>query len=1450
MASKKKFTGTSGADTINGTTGADVLAGLAGNDTYIVNHVDDEVVEKKNEGIDTVVASVSYVLPDHVENLTLAGNALIGGGNSLANVIAGNAGTNILASDGGDDVLTGGGGLDFLDGGAGFDAARYSGSFFGYSIGRLTLPASLAPLVPSDWRGASIYKIADLRDGAPDGTDYVRNVERLEFTDAVIYLDGRNNAPRARADALATDEDVPLTVQAATLLANDNDFDGDRLTLVSVGGAAHGTVALLNGAVTFTPDTDYNGDASFTYRVSDGRGGFADAAVSLAIAPVEDAISGTAQDGYIAGATVFRDTDGDGVLDATEESTLTDGGGHFTIGAGPGDLVMVGGTDIATNLPFAGVLRAPHGYSVITPLTALVAALADAGLPANQAEQRVLAAFGLDTSLNLKTFDPIAAARSEDPATSADGQDAFVAGTLALNLATMAGALLAGESGQGGQAETSSVFDAIARRIAALPAGQMLDLANATVVGAIVADAAGTPVHATIAGAAQVIADSNAAVNSAAQDAASAVDLLADVSQVSHVAQGEAADSLAAVGAGAIDIAVTQAQYTGAAMQAAIDDASGQTGDVDGPGINNAPIAAGDSLVLDEDTFAAFNVLQNDRDYDGDPLTILAVTTPSHGFLNVIGDGNFQYVPSTDYSGNDSFTYRVSDPSGAFAEATVDITVNAANDAPRATFAAEFSPYGVGFDSRATATVLLFAEDGSGVLYRRTGPGVIPGSLFFSGQGGSGTVTTFTPNSAIDISHGGYIFQGVPTGGSTEGGLWVRSFAAFTLTALPQGAAAPHLSDDGRYVGFTSAVDLAPGDANGVTDVFVENLASRSFEIASASSSGEVANAASALQWISSNGREVVFSSAATNLTAEGSGGLFRKHLDTGAIERIGDAGGKVLSDGHHALSSADGHTYIRNLDTGTVQEVTLGADLGVVGDWRFNFFHQTDGLYVYDKIGDVVAKLGNDSSSITVDPKTHRVVSKSVSNAGLRISEDGNALIVQTTSHDNTRSEPVLSNIRIIENPLLPQAQPFARLSVADADASDVVTAVLSVAHGTLTIGAGAGLQSASGSGSAAVTLVGLPDAINAAIGALVYTPQPGFVAREEVTVSVTDSAGATSSIVTPPFNHMPHANADAVSITENQSVTIDVLANDTDADAGAVLTLVDAGTVDGAGALVVGGQIVFDSGSAFDYLAQGATATALATYGLRDDKGVLAGGTITLTVTGQNDAPVAGEGRAVTQVDTAIAGVFTVSDVDAAPGELAYAITGDPVNGAVALTANGGYTYTPAAGYVGSDQFTFEATDAVGAKATGTVFVGIGTAAGTIVGTSGADSIIGSAGAEVIDGGAGADTIEGNGGADVLTGGPGSDRFVYSAPDADSDTITDLEAFSGGDVLDLRDLLVGYAGDAAAFVRLGGGVDGATLEINADGAGDDFVQLAVLQNVFGISLDGLIAQGNLVLA
>jgi RHS repeat-associated protein len=105
--------GNAGDDLLDGGTGADTLIGGVGNDTYVVDSLSDIITENSGEGIDTVQSSISLILGNNLENLTLTGTAAINGtGNALNNILTGNAGNNILDGGLGNDTLIGKAGND------------------------------------------------------------------------------------------------------------------------------------------------------------------------------------------------------------------------------------------------------------------------------------------------------------------------------------------------------------------------------------------------------------------------------------------------------------------------------------------------------------------------------------------------------------------------------------------------------------------------------------------------------------------------------------------------------------------------------------------------------------------------------------------------------------------------------------------------------------------------------------------------------------------------------------------------------------------------------------------------------------------------------------------------------------------------------------------------------------------------------------------------------------------------------------------------------------------------------------------------------------------------------------------------------------------------------------------------------------------------------------------
>lgn len=152
--------GGEGADSLFGGGGLDRLEGGPGDDLYRVTEAGVVVVEAADGGIDTVFSTVSFALPNHVENLTLlGGNAIDGIGNGLANRLVGNnfanlleglGGADSLAGGHGDDTLIGGPGADTLSGGNGADVFRYAAAHHGldlitdYDVLRDTIEVSAA----------------------------------------------------------------------------------------------------------------------------------------------------------------------------------------------------------------------------------------------------------------------------------------------------------------------------------------------------------------------------------------------------------------------------------------------------------------------------------------------------------------------------------------------------------------------------------------------------------------------------------------------------------------------------------------------------------------------------------------------------------------------------------------------------------------------------------------------------------------------------------------------------------------------------------------------------------------------------------------------------------------------------------------------------------------------------------------------------------------------------------------------------------------------------------------------------------------------------------------------------------------------------------------------------------------------------------------------------------
>ncbi len=98
--------------------------------------------------------------------------------------------------------------------------------------------------------------------------------------------------------------------------------------------------------------------------------------------------------------------------------------------------------------------------------------------------------------------------------------------------------------------------------------------------------------------------------------------------------------------------------------------------------VNDPPTARDDKIVTQEDTPATIDVLANDTEVDNELITISEITHGKSGLVAKNDDGTLTYTPNKDFSGTDTFTYTVTDREGEKDTAVVRVVVGMANDPP------------------------------------------------------------------------------------------------------------------------------------------------------------------------------------------------------------------------------------------------------------------------------------------------------------------------------------------------------------------------------------------------------------------------------------------------------------------------------------------------------------------------------------------------------------------------------------------------------------------------------------------------------------------------------------------------------------------------------------------------------------------------------------------------
>ena len=225
---------------------------------------------------------------------------------------------------------------------------------------------------------------------------------------------------------------------------------------------------------------------------------------------------------------------------------------------------------------------------------------------------------------------------------------------------------------------------------------------------------------------------------------------------------------------------------------------------------------------------------------------------------------------------------------------------------------------------------------------------------------------------------------------------------------------------------------------------------------------------------------------------------------------------------------------------------------------------------------------------------------------------------------------------------------------------------------------------------------------------GTVTYTPNAGWFGTDSYVYEICDDDGAcdqaTVTITVADVNDPPVAVDDTDSTPEDTPVTTDVLANDFDTD----------GTLDTASLAIItppsNGTVTVNADGTVTYTPNANWfGTDTYTYEICDDDGACDQATVTITVADVNDPPVAVDDTDSTPEDTPVTTdvLANDSDVDGTLDTASLVIITPPANGTVTVNADGTVTYTPNAGWFGTDSYVYEICDDDGACDQATVTI-----------------------------------------------------------------------------------------------------------------------------------------------
>ncbi|ACL70752.1 Ig-like domain-containing protein [Halothermothrix orenii] len=221
---------------------------------------------------------------------------------------------------------------------------------------------------------------------------------------------------------------------------------------------------------------------------------------------------------------------------------------------------------------------------------------------------------------------------------------------------------------------------------------------------------------------------------------------------------------------------------------------------------------------------------------------------------------------------------------------------------------------------------------------------------------------------------------------------------------------------------------------------------------------------------------------------------------------------------------------------------------------------------------------------------------------------------------------------------------------------------------------------------------------------GTITYTPDNGYTGSDSFTYTVSDgelTAEATVNVTIGSGNAAPTANDDSITMDEDTTTTIDLLANDTDpeGDPISVYEINDSATM----GIVINnndGTVTFTPYT--DYHGNASFAYTI----VDSNNNISNSATVTVEILPVNDPPEAYDDNVNAMMNNPLTINVLENDYDAEFETLQVSISTNPVHGSVTVNPDYTITYTPDTDYTGSDQFDYIVSDGNGSD-TGTVFI-----------------------------------------------------------------------------------------------------------------------------------------------